>query len=186
MPNQLEAFRIGEQANINNRKLLLAMLISLAVGIPVSFLMTFSLLYNHGAARAPGFLGSIGWETFNRLQNWLNYPATNDYAAMSAMGIGFGFTMFLSAMKMRFIWWPFHPIGYVIGTGVWGDMSFIWFPVLVSWVIKFAILRYGGLQAYRKAIPFFAGLILGDYIVGGAWSIIGMAFSIPTYNIWLS
>jgi len=182
MPNQLEAFRIGGQANINNRKILLAMIISIAIGIPVSFLLYLSLLYNYGAARSPSHVLGMGREAFaHRLQNWLNYPTEQNYSAMSAMVVAFGITGFLLAMKMRFIWWPFHPIGYVLSTGP-AELVYIWCPVLVSWAVKFAILKYGGLRAYRRAIPFFAGLILGDYIMSCNWSIISMIFKITTYR----
>jgi len=43
-------------------------------------------------------------------------------------------------------------------------------------------LRYGGMRLYRQFIPFFIGLILGDYIIGGAWSLIGLAFGIRVYR----
>ena len=39
--------------------------------------------------------------------------------------------------------------------------------------------KYGGIKAYRRAVPFFAGLILGQFIVGGTWSILAIAFNIP-------
>ena len=87
-------------------------------------------------------------------------------------------------MKMRFLWWGLHPIGYVLGTGrLGGDMNFFWFPVLVGWAIKSIVLRYGGLRTYRSAIPFFAGLILGDYVIGAVWSLVGITLKIPTYKI---
>jgi hypothetical protein len=85
-------------------------------------------------------------------------------------------------MKMRFLWWPFHPVGYVLGVSP-AEMVYIWVPVLISWAIKLSILRYGGLKAYRRAIPFFAGLILGDYTFGCLWSIINATFKITVYNM---
>jgi hypothetical protein len=182
MPNQLEAFHIGHQAKINSRKLLLAMLIGLAVGIPVTFLTYLGLSYDFGGFGARHTLVPMS-HTFHTLQKRLIYQTDVDYAAMLAMGTGLGFTLVLIALKLRFFWWPFHPIGYVIGTGSWGDMSFYWFPVLVSWAIKTVVLRHGGLQAYRKAIPFFAGLILGDYVGGSIWGVIGVVLKIPTYSM---
>ena len=182
MPNQLEAFHIGHQAKINSRKLLLAMLIGLAVGIPVTFLTYLGLSYDFGGFGARHTLVPMS-HTFHTLQKRLIYQTDVDYAAMLAMGTGLGFTLVLIALKLRFFWWPFHPIGYVIGTGSWGDMSFYWFPVLVSWAIKTVVLRHGGLQAYRRAIPFFAGLILGDYVGGSIWGVIGVVLKIPTYSM---
>ena len=52
MPNQLEAFHIGRQAGINGRHLLIAMLIALGVGIPLTFITYFQLSYNFGGLGA--------------------------------------------------------------------------------------------------------------------------------------
>ena len=182
MPNQIEAFRIGEQSNINNRKLVWAMIIAFAVGIPVTFLIYLSLSYHYGAAIQSEIVG-MGRESFaQRLHFLLNFPTTHDYVTASFMGLGFCITAILTAMKMRFLWWPFHPIGYILGMSP-AEMVYIWVPVLISWSLKFVILKYGGLQAYRRAIPFFAGLILGDYTMGCIWSIINAVFKITTYNM---
>jgi hypothetical protein len=35
-------------------------------------------------------------------------------------------------------------------------------------------LRYGGIQLYRRFLPFFLGLILGDYVVPSLWGLGGM------------
>ena len=183
MPNQLEAFHIGRQGGINNRKLLWAMLIALAVGIPWTFFVYLGMAYDLGGGAAFHTVG-IGWQNFNLLESRLSSPTEVDSFAMIAMGTGFGVTMLLSALKLRFLWWPLHPIGYVIGTGNWGDMSFIWLPVLFTWVVKSLLLRHGGLRVYRSAIPFFAGLILGDFVVGGIWSLAGIALQTPMYAIW--
>lgn len=182
MPNQLEAFRISEQAQLNSRKLTVVMLAALAVSIVTTWTVYFSHAYERGAGLAGG---GIAWECFNRLQRWLNSPTEYNYPAIIAMGTGFGVTLILSALKLRFLWWPFHPIGYVIGTGRWGDLSFIWFPMLLCWTLKLGILRYGGLQAYRRAIPFFAGLILGDYSMACLWGIIGWVLKRQMYQIWV-
>jgi hypothetical protein len=48
-------------------------------------------------------------------------------------------------------------------------------------VVKWAVLKYGGIRAYRKAFPFFMGLILGDFVIGSLWGIIGLLTGKPTY-----
>lgn len=101
-----------------------------------------------------------------RLQLWLTSPTTANYSAVGFMGLGFAITTFLLVIKTCFLWWPLHPVGYVLGVSP-AEIVYIWVPVLISWLIKFAILKFGGLRAYRSATPFFAGLILGDYSM--AW-----------------
>ena len=58
------------------------------------------------------------------------------------------------------------------------------YSIFLSWLAKWLILRHGGLKAYRQAVPFFIGLILGEFIAGGLWSIIGIVFEMPVYRFW--
>ena len=58
-----------------------------------------------------------------------------------------------------------------------------WFSIFVSWAIKFIVLRLGGLKLHRQSIPFFLGLVLGEFVVGSMWSIRGVVFRVPSYRI---
>jgi hypothetical protein len=60
----------------------------------------------------------------------------------------------------------------------------MWSSIFVSWLIKFVILKYGGINSYRRSVPFFMGLILGDYLIGGFWNSLGVFMRIPTYTFW--
>ena len=100
-----------------------------------------------------------------------------DYHHIGLVGLGFAFALFLAIMRTRFLWWPLHPIGYAVA-GSYG-MSFLWSCMLVSWVLKWFILRYGGIKRYRQAAPLFLGLILGEFSVVGIRTIIGIALNLP-------
>jgi hypothetical protein len=80
-----------------------------------------------------------------------------------------GLLMFL---RSQFLWWPFHPIGFVIGP-IW-LMDRLWFTVFLAWLIKACILKYGGLRGYRRARPLFLGLILGQFTCNGFWILIDL------------
>jgi len=54
--------------------------------------------------------------------------------------------------------------------------------MFLAWAVKAALLRYGGISAYRKALPFFLGLILGDFVTGAAWSIIGSLTNVDLFR----
>ena len=64
-------------------------------------------------------------------------------------------------------------------------MDYFWFAFFISWVLKSLILRHGGIRAHRRAIPLFFGLILGDYIVGSLWSVVGIIFHREVYAIFI-
>jgi len=68
------------------------------------------------------------------------------------------------------VWWPLHPIGFVVAAD-W-VMDNIWFSVFLAWLIKVSVLKYGGPRLYRKTLPFFIGLILGQFAAAGSWLII--------------
>jgi hypothetical protein len=75
-------------------------------------------------------------------------------------------------MRTRFVWWTLSPIGFLMA-GTWAIYC-IWFSVFLAWALKWLVIRYGGLRAYRAALPFFLGMVLGEGIIGGIWLIIGM------------
>ncbi len=83
-------------------------------------------------------------------------------------------------MRMRFSWWHLHPAGYVISST--HSMRAYWLLFVIGWFIKWIILKKGGLKAYRAALPFFLGIILGEFIVGGLWTILGAIIQQKTFG----
>jgi hypothetical protein len=184
MPHQLEGFKLAERTGMNSKRLSFAMITAAAVGIFAAFWAYLHLFYREGAASGLGWhaLGS-GRHTFgSNLQNWLTSLSLTDGVHVSFMGIGMVFTFFLMVMRTRFLWWSIHPIAYPLARDF--NMNRMWFAIFISWAIKSVALKHGGLKSYRKGVPFFIGLILGEFMIGGGWSIIGIIFSIPVYVFW--
>jgi hypothetical protein len=87
-------------------------------------------------------------------------------------------------MKGQFLWWPFHPIGY--GLAVSYAMDYFWFTAFLGWLCKQLTVKYGGIKGYRQMLPFFMGLILGDYVTASIWTLIGWAMGVTTYRTFIS
>jgi len=90
----------------------------------------------------------------------------------------------LMVARHHFIWWPLHPLGFVVSPG-WA-MDNIWFSVFLAWGIKVLVLKYGGPGVYAKTRPFFLGVVLGQFVVGGMWLVIDsftgtVGNSVPVY-----
>jgi len=184
MPNQLEAFKMAENARISNKGLLVALLIAVLVSLFSVYWANLDLTYREGAAAgAGGFKDWVGRETFNRLQRWLQFPSDPDGIRLSYVAGGLVFTFILMVMRMRFVWWPFHPAGYALAISY--AMDYFWFAFFVGWLVKFILLRQGGVKTHRKATPFFLGLILGDYVLGSIWAILGPTFGFRNYKIFI-
>ena len=179
MPNQIESLRIGDRVGMNSRRLIQAMALAIGIGAVATLWTYLQVAYNYGTlARCRGFVGRFGWGSFNPLQGWLQYPRGADTRAVAFMGGGFAFVLFLYIMRTRFLWWPLHASGYVLSGAAWGGMIYFWFPVMVSWLVKSIILRHGGRGTHRKAIPFFLGLVLGDYIPRSIASIVSLVLNL--------
>ena len=179
MPNQVESLRIGDRGGIPGKTLVLCMALAIGIGAVATFWTYLQVGYQYGVlARCEGHVGHFGWESFNPLQSWLQYPKEVNYPAITFMSGGFLFVFLLHFLRTHLMWWTLHPSGYVLSGASWGGLIYFWFPVMVSWLIKFMILKFSGWQAYRRAIPFFLGLVLGDFIPRSVLSLISFVLNL--------
>jgi hypothetical protein len=181
MPHSLEGFKIAHQAKISDSSMFLTMLIGTGPGIAAAMWVLLAGFYRLGASVSiAGYaVNAFGREPFYRLQNWLAYLTSTDYPASSFIGVGFFLTLLLLFLRMRFLWWTLHPLGYALADDY--SMQWFWASLLFSWLLKTITLKYGGIKKYRQSVPLFIGLILGEFVIGSLWSIIGIVSGISTY-----
>lgn len=177
MPHTLEGFKLAEVGNMKTGRIVLAMMCGVFFGILASFWSYLVVSYEIGAN--PG-LGNGG---YNRLRTWLYYPSETNIPAVGFMGVGFVFTGLLWWLRTRFPMFPFHPTGYAVASSIW-TFGWLWFSVFISWAAKNLILRFGGIRLYHKVLPLFLGLILGEFIVGGAWVIVRLIWGVTVYSFY--
>ena len=185
MPHQLEGFKIAQRAGISSRWLVWVMAFVIVPAVFLAFLIYLYTLYNYGASvavDAPGQVLGPASSTYNQLASWLQFPQPVDGYGIVAIILGFLFTMILGLLRVKFIWWPFHPAGYTLGTGF--AIDDYWFTMVISSTIKWIILRHGGARTYRKSIPFFLGLVIGEYFVACGWALLGVIVGKPMYVVW--
>jgi len=179
----LEGLKIAQQTRMSARRMLLAMVVALALGTFAGFWSMLHVGYKYGMAASVIGPGQwFGIEPYRDLYSHITDPQPPNTGATIATGVGSACALGLAALRMRFVWWPFHPVGYAVSAS-W-SMEQLWFPMFVAWLLKWVILRYGGAKAYRRAIPFFVGLVLGDFVVGCYWILHGVILGIPTYAFW--
>ncbi|MFC1600857.1 DUF6785 family protein [Candidatus Sumerlaeota bacterium] len=86
------------------------------------------------------------------------------------IAFGAGLAMTLQWLCMNFPRWPFHPISLVFVLTFYSYI--VWFNVFVGWLAKVLIVRYGGAGLYRRAQPFFIGLIVGELAASAFWVLV--------------
>jgi hypothetical protein len=180
MPHQLEAFKMAEQTRTEYRKWFFALLILGAVATFVAFWVILHLMYDYGAAGKSHM--SFGTEAFDNLTTWLRSPERGKFGELMAVFVGFGIAFLLQWLRVRLPWWPLHPLAFAV-TSAW-EINLVWLPLCLAWMFKSLILRYGGRRGFHNALPFFIGLMLGQFVVGSLWNIYGIAQGLPTYQFW--
>jgi hypothetical protein len=183
MPHQLEGFRIARDARIRLRSMFMAIVLATIVGIIAAYWNVLRMYYIKGAATPHVNLWrtNMGLRPYFRLRAWLDYPSSGSFDSIPYLAVGMLGTFLLMFLRTHFLWWPFHPLGYAVGHSFIIDL--IWMPMCISWILKKLILQYGGIQAYRGAMPFFIGLLLGDYVIACLFSIAGVVLDIPMYRV---
>lgn len=183
MPYQLEAFKIGDRQQISPPTISLTLAVSTVVGLLSGFWALYSTGYHKGAeiGMASHFT-YFGSEAFGRLAGWIQNPRPTDLPAALAILMGLVATLALNLLRLRFLWWPLHPLGLAVSASF--SLSTLWVPMLLAWIAKTTVLRYGGLRGYRAALPFFLGLTMGDFIMGSLWPLIGAALGVNTYSFY--
>jgi hypothetical protein len=187
MPHQLEGMRMAGARGIRLQPLVWVMLAAGVWGTLCGFWSLLDAYYRVGAATAhvqvPGVPQVFGREAWQRMARWVTPPGPlRDPLQTWALVAGLGFSLFLTAMRGSFVWWPLHPVGFAVSSS-WA-MGYMWFPLLVAWLLKLGILRGAGLTGYRKALPFFLGLILGEFVVGSVCNLAGLLFGFELYRFW--
>jgi len=86
------------------------------------------------------------------------------------MGIGFGITAVLEVASLRWAAWPLLPVGFVACHGAF--MGNAWFSILIGWLAKVLIVRFGGASLFQRAKPVFVGLIFGEALAAAVWLIV--------------
>jgi hypothetical protein len=170
MPSVLDSFKFADSARLRERHLLYSICLAVVISILCACGTLIFIGYRYGGINLGHF---YGWSTtleFFRLQNIL---AKHQEASMNGvMNLSFGavLVVLLCLMRQRFLWWPFHPLGFVMGATY--PMVLLWFSVSLGWLLKWSTLRFGGISLYHKLRPFFLGLVLGEYLSGSFWLII--------------
>jgi hypothetical protein len=167
---------VEETVKQHRRRIFWALIAAIGVTLASSIWAILGLAYQYGGINTdPWFFGVGARYPFEnaafRMQvvegaHWENWGYTASGAAI--MGL-------LMVARQRFLWWPFHPLGFPVSL-LFGTM---FFSVLLAWLLKTVVLKYGGPHLYVKTRPFFLGLILGQFVTAGSWLAVSYFTKIP-------
>lgn len=180
-PGQLEGFKMAGEAGSSPRRLGYAMIIGLAVGALATYWASLHLQYQIGMR--PGGQVEHAWGQWSIAEDKISNgfgPDRDDYLGVLFVIGGAAFTVFLFLMRHMFLWWPFHPAGYALSMAF--GVEYYWLCLVISSLLKFTVLRFGGLRLYRRSLPLAFGVIIGEFAVGAFWSVMSVILRQTTYD----
>jgi hypothetical protein len=175
MPSILNSYKTARESGLSARSLTRALIVCVVLAVFVSGAASVWLPYTHGGALAlPDvwmYLQSpqipLGWTAAQVTGSNHSVPGL-----LPDMAAGALFVLSLVILRGHFAGFSLHPAGFLIASTY--PMYEMWFSLLIGYMIKAPILRYGGIKLYRTALPFFMGLILGDCLNAVIWTIVGL------------
>jgi len=174
--NALETMKIADSAGISKRRLIAGVLVGFLLTLAIALFVFLTGIYHYGWFELQrlnvDFMQEIVTDG-NRIVAYLMSPTETDVNGAIAMATGAAIALLLGVMRLRFWWWPFHPIGYMAAMS-W-SLYWYWLPFLIGWACKTLVLRYGGLRLYRSTIPLAIGFIVGEFLSRGTWAAIALA-----------
>jgi len=170
----MNSFKISDYANIKRKKLVLAITIAVLVGMLASYYSYLKMTYHYGGVNSVAYQSFIARPKrfFGASASAISNPSGTNWQETSVILGGMVFMGFLLFMRYTFIWWPLHPVGYLMHLS-WATKC-LWASFLIGWFLKSLIIKLGGVGSYRKFKPIFLGAILGESVIGCVWAIVGM------------
>ena len=154
------------------RKRLVGMMaMAMGIGLVGSISMTLYLAYQYGGVNLhQQYFSWFAQEPFKFASRLIDSPVGPHWPGWGWHGLGMSVMALLTLARHHLLWWPLHPIGYVV-SGTW-ILNSVWFSIFLAWLVKVLVLKYAGPGGYRATRWFFLGMILGQFVVGGFWLVI--------------
>lgn len=170
--NVIQGYKMADTAWLKPRTVWALTLASLLLALFASHPTSLYAIYSHsipGLGWWPRGSGSALGRDISSLI-LANQPFTpGNYGNMA---LGAVTVVFLNFMRQRFLWWPFHPLGFtaLMGPQFMGDRY--GFSIFLGWVVRRITQRFGGYKAYRAGRAAAVGMIVGNAVVLLSWSIV--------------
>ncbi len=155
--------------------------ITVVASLTASLIAMMTLCYKYGMRELEQDWASRTTITvYENIFNLINNPPTTGSWVYTFALVGALVMLLLVVCYHRLYWWPIHPIGYL--TAYSSAMRILWVSFFIGWACNALCMRYGGITLFKKIQLFFVGLIIGDFLMGGTWAILGL-FTDSSYQV---
>lgn len=193
MPFFVQALKLGDALRLDLGRLARWGVAIIAIAMLVAIPCNIYWQYDRGAPTA-GWPRATAWYSFEnmvevkqrlRAHNLLEtadavrgfercaYLAP-DQRQVTAFLIALGIALALAFARLRFTWWPLHPMAFVFLGGF--PSYYNWFTFLLAWLTKVLVTKYGGARLYERLKPLMIGIIAGSVLGALVPMLVGSAY----------
>ncbi len=119
-------------------------------------------------------------QVLDPVNNYVNGPRPEEHNPLVHIGIGGGIVGLTSALRLTFGWWPLHPIGFIVVYSY--AAARIWFSVMLGWLAKVIIVRFGGASLLKASRSVFIGLVVGEAAAAAFWLVASLVLNWMGYE----
>jgi hypothetical protein len=162
-PAMANALKLRDDLRLKRFKfhMVMAFTILLAAVIAVAAEIIFG--YSLGGDKLNSwFYQAFPQSTFDEFTNMSKNPPVPSPAQAGWVVTG-AVVMGLLLYFRRFLFWLPHPIGLIMLVNP--IMASYWFSILIGWLVKTLVTKYGNQETYAKAQYLFIGLVAGELIL---------------------
>jgi len=188
MPYLMNGVRACTLARLHAGRVLAVFAVTVVVGVGSAAVGRIATCYKYGGANGDEF-GNVSMQSsyFGHLVEDQKSPRPYEYLTfgnarvlpvpVAHVGLGAALAAAMMVLRARFLWWPLTPFGFIM-CGTWA-IAAIWFSIFLGWLAKWAVMTFGGATAYRRALPFFLGLVLGESLIATLWTVVSLITGRP-------
>ncbi len=171
LPSFVQGFKLAHDRGIAARPLAALIFAVMIIALAMSAWMHVRLGYQNGGLSLEWWYSQGGAQIpAQTTQDLIGGARDTLPSHWFWFGLGMLLTLGMMLARSRFLWFPFHPIGFLVAISY--PLHKLWFSIFLGWGCKTLITRFGGTDTARRLTPMFLGLILGDVSMYLFWLVI--------------
>lgn len=162
-PAMANSLKIRDDLKMQRGRFHLAIFAAIAVAAVVSVSISVMMAYSQGADVMSGwFYTNFPRDLFDKIATVSRTPPLASPGDTGWVIVGGAAMAALLYFRQTAFWLP-HPIGLIMLVNP--IMGAYWFSIMIGWLAKSMVTKYGNKDTYSRARTLFIGLIVGELII---------------------
>jgi len=175
----INSLRLGSLAGVGRGRTALWVLVAVIVAVIVCHVSIPTVIYHYSVSKLSWWAQNSSLNTANFIGQYLTTSRPLTPHHWWGLVVGALTCWLLIKLRLNFVGFPLHPIGFITWFG-W-PLDRYWLSVLLGWLLKSVVLKYGGFSVFQRGKPFAYGMVVGGTTNLTFWILLRLFY--PTSDI---